>query len=711
MKKKSLFGFSAKLALMLVAMCGMFASCYEKEEITVDGPSTEKPVYKIAGVVSNAITGEPLAGAKVNGTTTTTDGTYELTVGTGMNVVTVSMADYKTVTSSVYVETIENGKTAVYTVNAALYPGYDDPEYKTVKYSIKGSVNNTQGKSVALTSVIIAGLDNVVVSGNTFTAENVKPGTYSAVLTAEGYNKTYANIHVAPVTAQEGTGEQAAITEISVLMQKPGEQAKYIIAGTLKYTQDDAIGTRSLKETLLIGATVKVRTNNGFSASTTSDNNGYFSMEIPFEYVTPTTIAVVSISKFGYNTVDIAVPVTPKETESISYALNGDIKMTPVDKDNIPEEDPSQGGEAAIEVPVEDAQVVAKEEILKNEEVKSSVETVAKELGIDLAEVENMPVVEVKENATIELTSVEATIDEETGEIVQGETKAVVDQITIPAGTQIIYVAGVAENVSLKRDIATEKATAAVRVYEGQPSGTVFSKPLEVAFVPQTTITVEPDYVLGVLYLDEKTNTWKADANNYAEYSTSAKSFVGKINHFSKFKFGYVSDIIAKDSTNLEAIYVEKPCYSGSSSSIVTVNGSYLGGAAYKDATPAMAAAAALKGMNEETVKYVTILLTNMVKADNANIMPKNSYTKQKLSVDLTIAPYKQVKGFNITRKQVTKTYTVHVINKDKKAIDVSVAVNKIISATLEADLEIGHTHGHGNGSDLNAGGGVITFE
>ena len=59
MKKKSLFGINVKLALMLVAICGMFASCYEKEELTTEAPSTVKPVYKITGVVSNASTGEP----------------------------------------------------------------------------------------------------------------------------------------------------------------------------------------------------------------------------------------------------------------------------------------------------------------------------------------------------------------------------------------------------------------------------------------------------------------------------------------------------------------------------------------------------------------------------------------------------------------------------------------------------------------------------
>ena len=37
--KSKFFSLNAKLALMLVAICGMFASCYEKEEIDVPTPS------------------------------------------------------------------------------------------------------------------------------------------------------------------------------------------------------------------------------------------------------------------------------------------------------------------------------------------------------------------------------------------------------------------------------------------------------------------------------------------------------------------------------------------------------------------------------------------------------------------------------------------------------------------------------------------------
>lgn len=119
--------------------------------------------------------------------------------------------------------------------------------------------------------------------------------------------------------------------------------------------------------------------------------------------------------------------------------------------------------------------------------------------------------------------------------------KLLPDQVTLPANTQVYYVGGQAQAIKLTRDIQTEKATAAVRTYEGQPSGTVFSQPLEVKFQAPVTVTVEPDYVLGVLYQNEKTGVWSADANNYAEYDMTSGTFVGKINHFSKFRFGFES--------------------------------------------------------------------------------------------------------------------------------------------------------------------------
>lgn len=234
---------------------------------------------------------------------------------------------------------------------------------------------------------------------------------------------------------------------------------------------------------------------------------------------------------------------------------------------------------------------------------------------------------------------------------------------------------------------------------------------MEIKFQAPVAITKEPDYVLGVLYLNEKTGEWKADAGNYAEYDNDSKTFVGKISHFSKFRFGLESAINPKDSLYLDAETIGKPCYTGSASAVITLKGQYMGGTAYDGNTPSMAVKAALSNMNDETQKYVTILLNNMIKADYANIMPTNNYVKTNISEDFVVPAYKQINDFSMVRKQVKKSYTVHVINKNKQITDVTVVVKRIVGVTIEANYAIGHTHGHGNGEDLNAGGGIIEFE
>ena len=64
MKMKSkLFGFGAKSALYLLAICGaLFTSCYEKEEIDVTPPVVlPDAAYVIVGNVYFAKKGEPVA--------------------------------------------------------------------------------------------------------------------------------------------------------------------------------------------------------------------------------------------------------------------------------------------------------------------------------------------------------------------------------------------------------------------------------------------------------------------------------------------------------------------------------------------------------------------------------------------------------------------------------------------------------------------------
>ena len=117
MKMKSkLFGNGAKLALTLLAMCGMFASCYEKDEIDV--PKVTDPTattYQVAGIVTDAESNAVMDGVTVTNVTnsksmtTAADGKYVLEAKVGeTNVVTFAKSGYKTVTSSVFVTKQEN---------------------------------------------------------------------------------------------------------------------------------------------------------------------------------------------------------------------------------------------------------------------------------------------------------------------------------------------------------------------------------------------------------------------------------------------------------------------------------------------------------------------------------------------------------------------------------------------------------------------------
>ncbi|RHE95363.1 carboxypeptidase regulatory-like domain-containing protein [Bacteroides intestinalis] len=698
MKKKSFFCINVRLALMLVAICGMFASCYEKEELTAETPSTVAPVYKITGVVSDASTGAPLSGAKVNSATTAADGTYSLSAAVGLNVLTISMDNYKTATTSVYVEQIENGKVAVYAANAALYPGKDIPDYKTVKYNIKGTATDESNKAVALTSAVISGL-TPTLSGNTFSAENVQPGTYYAVLTAAGYNKAYVTINVVPVAAEIGEGDQIVTSMVGVLMQKESATAvsKYFVCGFVTDEKGDAVSA----------AAVKVEVGSAVYNDLKTDGKGYFYKEISAENVTPTTLATITVTKSGYVKQVKASLLKWVETgatsvTSVSFVLKAE-SVTPD-----PDPDPSEGGEAEVPVDVTKKEDKDIEDIKKEEsaDVVSKIEELAKEYGTEV-----IPVVPVETELVVSLESTEQVYDEETGEPTS-ETKKVTDEIKLPANTTVYYVGGTAEAISVARDIQAEKTTAATRVFEGKPSGTVFSQPLEVKFDVPVTVTKEPDYVFGVLYLDEKTGEWKADADNYATYDPVSKKFVAKVSHFSKFSFGFESAIIDKENANLPAETIDKPCYTGSASANIVLRGQYLGGIAYDGNTPALAAKAALSKMNDETQAYVVLLLNNMIAKDYANVKPTVDYTKVAVEENFTVPAYKQIDNFSMVRKQTKKAYTVHVIDKNKVTIDVTVIVKKITSVTIEANYAIGHTHGHGgNGTDLNAGGGIVDFE
>ncbi len=302
--KSKFFSFNAKLALMLVAICGMFASCYEKEEIDVPTPSTTPAKYYVKGIVTDATTGAAMTAFTVNGQSfTSANGEYSLQLeATGVQTITIKADNYITLSKSIDVKALPNGETGTYVVDAALEPvaiDIPDPEYMTNQYNINGTLYDIDGNKVKF-----AAGDKVTIEGqtvkynvgeSTFTVENVTPGNYIAFVNVAGYTKTYAQIVITEAPLKEGTGVNTIVTRANVVLQKIAEEpepepaAKYYIEGNIW----------GANNVIVDGATVEINLTNGQSF-TPSINNGYYKQEIPAEYVGPTVLATVKVSKSTY---------------------------------------------------------------------------------------------------------------------------------------------------------------------------------------------------------------------------------------------------------------------------------------------------------------------------------------------------------------------------------------------------------------------------
>ena len=150
MKMKSkFFGFTAKLAMAILAVGTMFTSCYDSENGDVTKPyKAPDAVYTFVVTVSNGITGKPVEGATVTAGSTACagvgNGVYQAVVtndqtGTKMpSTVTVSVAagsDYEAATATVNVATIENGQAITCYANIIVNPTKYEPEGLKVETS------------------------------------------------------------------------------------------------------------------------------------------------------------------------------------------------------------------------------------------------------------------------------------------------------------------------------------------------------------------------------------------------------------------------------------------------------------------------------------------------------------------------------------------------------------------------------------------------
>ena len=724
--KSKFFSLNAKLALMLVAICGMFASCYEKEEIDVPTPSTTPAKYYVKGIVTDATTGAVMTAFTVNGKSfTPANGEYSLQLeATGVQTITIKADNYITLSKSIDVKALPNGETGTYVVDAALEPvaiDIPDPEYMTNQYNINGTLYDIDGNKVKFVTGDKVTIEDQTVKYNvgesTFTVENVTPGNYIAFVNVAGYTKTYAQIVITEAPLKEGTGVNTIVTRANVVLQKIAEEpepeptAKYYIEGNIW----------GANNVIVDGATVEISLTNGQSF-TPSINNGYYKQEIPAEYVGPTVLATVKVSKSTYYPFAcsfLMVPVSAGQT-SVSTV---NITLIPINKDTT--EDGSIGGNTNLN-PVENGKTEVKDkDVIAQEEATPVVKEDGTEVKVTINDVLDAMEEATGETVTADKITTVTTTTELNKDLVSdivnadGTVQQVKDIVSLPTSAVVIYTQNegegstVAQNINVSRDLATEKAEAAVRTYEGTPKGVVFATPLNITFGSEIATTEKADYLLPVLYYNETNKTWVEDkvqgVVNYAMPQDNGQ-FKAEIRHFSKFKFGFTSKIDkSKEEAPLAEEFKPYPCFTGNYDQIITVKGQYKGGSRYIGNTPQLEADAKLTGVKESTKKHVVELLQKMIKADNMNILPQPNYKDVAFSQDMSISPNQQIEGFTITRSEKETTYSITVIKADRTPVTLTVTVASVVSYKIAPKQT--PSHGHGHGDDLNAGGGIVDLD
>lgn len=160
MKMKSkLFSFSAKMALAILAVGTVFASCYDSENGDVTKPYVAPDaMYTFVGTVTNHITGAPVANASValsgaiEGTATADEnGVYQIVKavnGGTSGAVTITVAgtaSYDSKTATVSIEKIANGQAVTYYKDIVVNYTEFIPEGMVVSSS-----NKTEGEDVTM---------------------------------------------------------------------------------------------------------------------------------------------------------------------------------------------------------------------------------------------------------------------------------------------------------------------------------------------------------------------------------------------------------------------------------------------------------------------------------------------------------------------------------------------------------------------------------
>lgn len=122
--KTKFFGFGAKVALAVLAVCGtVLTSCYEKDSVDPVTPIPDAAYY-VTGSVTDATNGQPIqtANVQIDGKDVTlSNGAFYEKVSEGAHTVAVTADGYYDLTKTVYCAKVEAGQTSVAVADVALF--------------------------------------------------------------------------------------------------------------------------------------------------------------------------------------------------------------------------------------------------------------------------------------------------------------------------------------------------------------------------------------------------------------------------------------------------------------------------------------------------------------------------------------------------------------------------------------------------------------
>ncbi len=275
MKMKSkLFGFGAKSALYLLAICGaLFTSCYEKEEIDVTPPVVlPDAAYVIVGNVYFAKNGEPVANKTItiDGGTIQTDSNGAFIkegLTAGQHVVTVDLDGYAKVARTVYLVAVQKGQTSLANVEVVLYDANDVADSQP-EQTAPGTPAQAEELKDAVTNLVPGAAATVNTDGSIVITESnsvsVATGE-SATVNIEVFTGFNSNITPAPANTKALTPGEIWLASASKYLNRTyGLKVKlipYIIPGVLGKTitgfkQTSVLTTETLTFNGLTGTVV-----------------------------------------------------------------------------------------------------------------------------------------------------------------------------------------------------------------------------------------------------------------------------------------------------------------------------------------------------------------------------------------------------------------------------------------------------------------------